>query len=92
MSETFTQEFMDDLSVKTSEFTIVDYIMNSKKISFHDAILELAKYCELKPEFISKKSFRKSTRRDYFECLLESIKNEEKERNENKITAIQDGI
>lgn len=48
----FSKEYLEKLQDECSKFSIIDYIMKSKNISFHDAVLELAKYCELKPEYI----------------------------------------
>ncbi len=53
-SKLFTKEYLEKLQESSQDFTIVDYIMRSKKLSFHDAIIELSKYCELKPEYIQK--------------------------------------
>jgi hypothetical protein len=51
----FTNEFLDILAEKAEEFSVLDYIMESKNLSFHDAVLDLARYCELKPEYIERK-------------------------------------
>lgn len=51
----FTERFLDTLHENfEKKFSIIDYIMISKNISFHDAIIELAKFCELKPEYFTK--------------------------------------
>jgi hypothetical protein len=55
MSKLFTKEFLDELQAVCDKFTIIDYIMHSKNKNFHEAILDLAKYAELKPKYIIKK-------------------------------------
>jgi len=47
-----SKEFLEELYKCCESFTIVDYIMQSKKVSFHDAVLELAQHCELKKSIL----------------------------------------
>lgn len=51
----FSKEFLEDLYEESQKFSLIDYIMESKKLSFHEAILELAKYCELTPEYFERR-------------------------------------
>ena len=52
-SNLFTKEYLEQLQdYFESNFSIIDYIMQSKNMSFHDAIIELSKFCELKPEYV----------------------------------------
>ena len=55
-----SKEFLEELYKCCEQFTIIDYIMHSKKLSFHDAVLELAQYCDLKPEYFVPKADKES--------------------------------
>lgn len=55
-----SKEFLEQLQQCCEQFTIIDYIMHSKNLSFHDAVLELAQYCDLKPEYFIAKDDKES--------------------------------
>ena len=72
MNEMFTKNFLDQLNEISDQFTIIDYIMKSENLSFHDSILKLSKFCELKPEYIVHRE--RSKREDVFEVAQEKEK------------------
>ena len=52
----FTKEFLNKLEEKSKEVNILDFLMLHQQKSFPVAILELAQYLEMQPEFLDKKS------------------------------------
>jgi hypothetical protein len=52
MTKLFTKEFLQDLKKRADQISILDFLVYHQKRSFHDAIIEISEFCELKPEYI----------------------------------------
>lgn len=48
----FTREYLGLLQRKCeNNFNVIDYTMKSDGLNFHDAVLKLSKYFQIKPEY-----------------------------------------
>lgn len=59
MTMLFTKEFLQELTAKSDNSKLIDYVMIHEKLSFHDAIVSISKYFNLEPEYIPEKEENK---------------------------------
>jgi hypothetical protein len=48
----FTKEFLDELQLKCNHNIFIDYVMYSKNLTFQQAVVEIAEYIGIKPEYM----------------------------------------
>lgn len=51
MTQIFHPDFLDELEEISGKFSLYEYIMWDKNMSFHDAVLETAKFCQIEPKY-----------------------------------------
>jgi hypothetical protein len=52
MSKLYSAKFLRELESKSKKIDIVSYLINKKKMTFTEAILEIAEYLQMQPEYV----------------------------------------
>jgi hypothetical protein len=51
MTQVFDTDFLDELERKCNTYSLYEYFMKEKNMTFEESILECARYCEMKPKY-----------------------------------------